>query len=306
MPRKLIYFDRNVYNVIKDHLEKQTADYKLIKRGIGLGVILIPGSIAALEEALPVYRSERSELPGLLELEKRTYSEIINWQVFIKYHAELLRDEIMAYVNNTQFTPFTNSYTLTPDDWFTTDRNQSDQWSQIVIQIEAEKNKYAENMKLISQNFEQNIRQIPKGKRRQLTVSSLWEEQAKNIAKDYAARYGLSNLEESQIEGLLNLRSLGSVIRYDVAYYYKKIKLGEKVLGSDSRDHHHVALSAVTDIFVTEDSRFAGLLELIPMPNRTVWSYKQFIKWLSRAVAGWQVAGLQMSDSYYTGPWSDK
>jgi len=302
MPRKLIYFDRNVYDVIKNHLEKRTADYKLIKRGIELGVIVVPGSISVLEEALPVYRSKS---PEKLSLEKQTYSEIMDWRVFIKYHAILLRDEIVAYINNTPFAPFIE-YKITPDDVFTTNRKQSKDWLRVVSETEDRKNEYAENLNIIRQNFEQNIRQIPKSERRQMTVTSLWEERAKNVAKDYAARYGLINLEESQIEGLLSLRSLGAVIRYDIAYYYKKVKLGEKIKGSDSRDHHHVALSAVTDIFVTEDSQFAEILALIPMQNRTVWSYKQFIRWLSKAVAGWQVAGLKVSDSYYGRPWSDK
>jgi hypothetical protein len=302
MPRKLIYFDRNIYNKIKNRLVAATADYDLIKSGVALGIIAIPGSITALEEALPLYRSKS---PTLLALERQVYAEVMDWRVFIKYHPILLRDEMASYVNNTPFAPFTE-YKITPEDVFTTKVKQSNELLQVVSKTEDHKNEYAENLKIVRQNFEQNIRQIPKSKRGQLTVSSLWAEQAKNVAKDYAARYGLINLEEPQIEGLLNLRSFGSVIRYDISYYYKKIKLGEKIMSSDSRDHHHVALSAVTDIFVTEDSQFAGLLELLPMPNRTVWSYRQFIRWLSRAVAGWRVAGLRVSDSYYARPWLDK
>jgi hypothetical protein len=303
MPHKLVYFDTNIYAIVKNHLRDKTSDYNLIKRGIELGFIMIPGSIAVLEEALPIYRSESLKV---LALEKQTYSEIMNWRVFIKYHAELLRDEIMAHVNNRQFAPFTNSYTLTPDDWFTTDRKQSNAWAGLDPMIEAEKNKFADGQKIIRQTYEQNIQQIPKRERKQVTVSELWEAYAKNRAKEYASSYGLDNLSEPQIEGLLNLRSLGAVIRYDVAYLYKKLILGERIGASDSRDHHHVALSAVTDIFVTEDKRFAALLGLIPIQNRTVWSYKQFIKWLSKALAGWQAAGLQMPDSYYARPWSEK
>jgi hypothetical protein len=67
---------------------------------------MIPSSLAVLEEALPLYRSKS---PTLFALEKQTYAEIINWKVFIKHHAKLLRDEIEAYVNNTQLTPFTES-----------------------------------------------------------------------------------------------------------------------------------------------------------------------------------------------------
>src|SRR5262245_20327764 len=100
MPHKLIYFDKNVYNIVRNHLRDQTADYDLIKRAIKLDFIMVPGSLAVLEEALPIYRSNS---PTLFALEKQTYAEIMNWKVFIKFHAELLRDEIAAYVNNTQF-----------------------------------------------------------------------------------------------------------------------------------------------------------------------------------------------------------
>src|SRR5262245_53537832 len=111
MPYKLIYFDTNIYAIVKNHLRDQTADYDLITRAIKLDFIMIPGSLAVLEEALPIYRSKS---PTIFALEKQTYAEIMNWKVFIKYHAELLRDEIVAYVNKTQFTPFTASYKITP------------------------------------------------------------------------------------------------------------------------------------------------------------------------------------------------
>jgi hypothetical protein len=104
VPHKLVYFDTNIYAIIKNHLRDQTADYDLIKRAIKLDFIMIPGSLAVLEEALPLYRSKS---PTLFALEKQTYAEIMNWKVFIKHHAKLLRDEIEAYVNNTQFSPFT-------------------------------------------------------------------------------------------------------------------------------------------------------------------------------------------------------
>lgn len=300
MPRKLIYFDRNVYNIIKNHLERRTADYDLIKRGIALGVIAVPGSITVLEEALPIYRSKS---PKLFALEKQTYSEIMDWRVFIKYHAILLGDEIMASVNNTTFAPFTSAYKITPDLVFTTIRKESKGWLQVVSETEDQKNKYAEDLIDIRKEFEQKIEQLPKNEKDQLTFPWLWQTMAKNFAEHYAAKYEVRNLTEPQIDGLLNLRVLGSVIRYDLGYLYKKYKLREKITGSDSRDHHHAALSAVTDIFVTEDKQLAEILGLMPIPNYTVWSYKQFIKWLSNGMALWQAAGLQMPDSYYSRPW---
>jgi hypothetical protein len=297
MPRKLIYFDRNVYSDIKVPLPATTADYDLIKRGIALGIIMIPGSLAVIEEALPIYHVKS---PTRFALEKQAYAELMDWKVFIKYHAVLLRDEIMAYVNNTPFTPFT-SYNITPDDCFTTDHAQSKQLKRMLPLIEAEKNKLSEGMKDVRENFEKGIKGIPKGKRKQLTVSSLWQTGAKLLARGYASSYGLDKLSEPQIEGLLNLRSLGSVIRYDIAYYYRKIRLGEQIKASDSRDHHHVALSAATDIFITDDRHFAEILQFVPIQNYTVWSYKQFIKWLSITLAGWQAP-----DSYYARPWAEK
>ena len=39
MPHKLIYFDTNIYGMVKNRLRDQTADYDLIERGIELGLI---------------------------------------------------------------------------------------------------------------------------------------------------------------------------------------------------------------------------------------------------------------------------
>ena len=58
MPHKLIYFDTNIYAIVKNQLRDQTADYDLIKRAINLDFIMIPGSIAVIEEALPIHRSK--------------------------------------------------------------------------------------------------------------------------------------------------------------------------------------------------------------------------------------------------------
>src|SRR5262245_11422735 len=49
-----------------------------------------------------------------------------------------------------------------------------------------------------------------------------------------------------------------------------------------------------------------GPLGLMPIHNYTAWSYKQFIRWLSIALAGRQAAGLRASDSYYARPWLNK
>ncbi len=300
MPRKLIYFDKNIYNKLKNQLVVTTADYDLIKRGIALEVIAIPGSLAVIDEALPIYRSQSL---ALLARERQVYSEIMGWQVFIKYHAILLRDEIAAYVNNTPFHPFTTAYKITPDVVFTTDRKQSKDWLRVDAMTEDQKIKYAKDLKDVRKEFEQKIEQLPKNEKDQLTFPWLWETLAKNFAENYAAKYEVRNLTGPQIEGLLNLRVLGSVIRYDLGYLYKKYKLREKITSSDSRDHHHAALSAVTDIFVTEDKQLAEILGLMPIQNYTVWSYKQFIKWLSMTLAGGQAAGLQVSNSYYARPW---
>ena len=79
MPHKLIYFDTNIYAIVKNHLRDQTADYDLIKRAIEFDFIMIPGSIAVLEGALPIHRSKS---PTVFALEKQTYAEIMNWKVF--------------------------------------------------------------------------------------------------------------------------------------------------------------------------------------------------------------------------------
>jgi hypothetical protein len=227
----------------------------------------------------------------------------MNWKVFLKYHADLLCDEIMAHVNNTQFTPFTTSYKITPDICFPTGHAESKQWEQSLPVIEAEKNKFSGAMKDVRQDFEQKFWQLPKDERKRMTVDWLWQNLANGLAEDVAAKYGLCNLTEPQVEELLDLRCLGSVVRYGIAYLYNKYRLDEKITPSDSRDYHHVVLGAATQIFVTEDAQFAQLLGVMPIPNYTVWSYKQFIKWLSSAMALWQAARLRLPDSYYSRPW---
>jgi len=300
MPHKRIYFDTNIYAIVKKHLKDQAPDYDLIKRAIKLDFILIPGSFAVLEEALPIYRSKS---PTIFALEKQTYAEIMDWQVFIKHHADLLRDEIVAYINKTHFIPFTTSYKITPDIWFSKGHAQSNQVLQTLPMIEADKKKFSGSLNNIQQTFEQGFQQLEKKEKEKMTVVWVWETLAKGLAEDVASRYGLRNLTGPQIEGLLNLRCLGTVVRYGIAYIYRKCRFSEKIIPSDSRDYHHVVLSAATDIFVTEDDRFAQLLRQMPIPNYTVWSYKQFIKWLSNGMALWQAAGLQMPDSYYSRPW---
>ncbi len=273
---KLVYFDKNIYNQIKKQFLITSADYELIKRAINIGVIIVPGSITVLEEALGIYRSKSK---GSLAIEKQVLSELIDWKLFIKAPRDLLFDEIMGYINDVPFNPFTR-YPITPEKLYTEDPKQVADWINVEAETEAQKLAFIDGLKPVREQFRKQMLQIPK-QNRKMTFPRLWQERAHEFAAEYVSRYcALKKVQKKGIEGLLDRRVLRLTVGYDLAYFFKKFILDAKMSSSDSRDHHHVALSSVTDIFVTQDGPLANLLSLVPMENYTVWSYRQFMSWL--------------------------
>jgi hypothetical protein len=61
MPHKLIYFDTNIYAIVKNHLRDQTADYDLIKRAIELDLIMIPAALRSLRRRSPYIAANRPQ-----------------------------------------------------------------------------------------------------------------------------------------------------------------------------------------------------------------------------------------------------
>jgi hypothetical protein len=288
---KLIYFDKNIYNAVKKSLFIGSREYELIKNSIKSGIITIPGSITVLEEAMPIYRS-KSKI--MFMLERQVLSELVNWNLFIKYHADLLLEEIEAYLNDRKPNPFAN-YTMTPDILFSSDPKHITEWKTVDAETEKNKRQFLDGVKIDRQKY----LDIPKEQRSVFPFSLLWEKEAVKVVGRYAEAYGLlEQCKKKGIDELLNFRAVRLAAGYELAYLYAKLVLEGKMLLSDSRDHHHVALTSATDIFVTNDDRLAKLLALIPMEKYTVWSYRQFIGWLALIAEGCLVP-----HSYYKMPW---
>ncbi len=269
---KLIYFDKNVCNAVKNHLFTGSGEYELIKSSIKAGIITIPVSLTVLEEALPIHRS-RSKI--MFMLEKQVLSELVNWDLIIKYPADLLREEIEAYVSDRRPNPFDN-YTLSPDDLFNDDPKHAAAWDKVDVETKKQKQPHWDSLLAIRRKF----LDIPRDQRLgpNFPFSRFWEIQVLNTLEQYVAKFGfLKQCKKKGIDGLLNFRAVRLTVGYDLAYYYAKFICEGRMLTSDSLDQHHAALTSAADIFVTNDERLAKILALIPMEKYAVWSYRQFI-----------------------------
>jgi hypothetical protein len=289
---KLIYFDKNIFNAVKRSLFGGSGEYELIRRSIKAGIIAIPVSLTILEETMPIYRCKSTTT---FMLEKQVFSELIRWDLSIKQHDDLILEEIDAYLNDRESNPFTD-YAVTPDDIFTQNPKHIEKWKAIENETGEYRRPILEDVRASRLKY---LDLVPRKYRSVLPFSLFWEAQILDTLEKYIERYGfLDQCKSKGLDELLNFRAIRLAAGYDLAYFYQKFILEDRILSSDPLDHHHVALTSATDIFITNDERLAKILALIPMEKYTVWSFRQFIGWLDLFIEGYPVL-----ESYYKRPW---
>jgi hypothetical protein len=254
---KIVYFDRNVINRIKAQLFVGDSDYLLLRNAVYEGRFIAPISVPLLEETLPILKTQ-SKLKRVTE--QQIMTELFNWKWLVKPHAPLLDDDIKSYANGQPFSfPFL-SLNLTPQEFFNPTGQMSKDFLKIIDETRLLKEKQFLDVKDAKRIYQERFK-MPAP-----SFDEFWKRVAELTTEHIADRGGLlQECKQRGLDGLLNVKSARLYVTYYVAYFYYSFVLGERVLPSDSRDHHHAVSASVADIFVTHDKRFARMLKLVPI-----------------------------------------
>jgi len=254
---KIVYFDRNVVNRIKTQLFTEDSNYLLLRNAVNEGRFIAPISGPLLEETLPILKTP-SELKRVTE--QQIITELFNWDWLVKFHSLLLDDDIRSYAKGEPLSfPF-RSLALTPQEFFNPTGKMRRDFLQIIDETQQLKERQFLDLKESRRVYQERF------KARVGSFDEFWKQAAEITVEHIAGRSGvLQECKERGLDGLLNIKSVRLYVTYYVAYFYYSFVRGERVLRSDSRDHHHAVSASVADIFVTHDERFARMLRLVPI-----------------------------------------
>jgi hypothetical protein len=126
---------------------------------------------------------------------------------------------------------------------------------------------------------ELNLEAYPDDERRMLTFETFWARAAAPWADAYAERAGAAAAcRRRGLEGLLNVRALGLVVRAALSLVFSQVINGRKPHLGDGYDQWHASQAAAVDVFVTRDDRLALHLAHIPLEGfRGVTSFQELL-----------------------------
>jgi hypothetical protein len=252
---KIVYFDRNVFDRIRRQMFVSDAIYLTLRNAIQTGRIAIPLSVVLLEETLPVLKTT----PFKIEAERQILEGLAAWQILIKFHAHLLTEDIISYAQGKPLAPRFVKFSMVPEQFF----NSSTERLQVIEDTKKQKQDGWLSMRKVKKMFIDKFKTLPS-----VTFEEFWNIVAIPIIEGKATELGvLEQCKERGLNRLLELRSVKLFVGFYVSYFYIKFIKGEKLLLSDSRDHHHAVSASVADIFVTQDSGFGRLLKQIPVED---------------------------------------
>jgi hypothetical protein len=233
------------------------ADYLILRNAIQNEKIVIPLSIVLLEETLPVLKTNQFKI----QAERQILEGLVYWEMVVNFHAHLLSDDILAYAQGNPLPPRFVSLSVTPDWFFNPSPQQLRELKTVIEETRKQKQDGLISMKEARRIFLERLKPPPT-----VTFEEFWDASALALVEKRAEDLGvLEQCRERGLDGLLELKSVKLYVTWYVSYIFTNFIKGERLLPSDSRDHHHAVSASVADIFVTQDSRFTRLLRKIPI-----------------------------------------
>lgn len=270
---KIVYFDRNVVNSIKNQCITGDSEYLLLGNAVREGRLLIPISGPLLEETLPILKSSST---WKRVSEQQIMSELFNWEWVVNFHKDLLEDEIKNYAMGIPSSFAFRSTTLTPEQIFNPSGQMRKDFLRIIDETQELRKKQLSDAKEARRVYQERF-----GAYRG-SFDQFWKQIAEFTVERTADRLGvLKECSERGLLGLLNIKSVRLYVTWYVAYFYYNFIRNERLKPSDSPDHHHAVSASVADILVTHDQKLARMLRLVPIDGFEVVDLRTLLQRLT-------------------------
>jgi hypothetical protein len=257
-----LYFDRNVFHHIRARSGITDDDARTLKNAVAAGRIAILLSVTLIEETLPVLKAS----PETAEAEKQLVIDLTDPKKVIKPHAELLRDDVVAYAKGeARPSPFTTEFPgflqfLTPR------RADLPGLLGVVRDTQKQKLETQANFRRAKDSDSQYFKTRHKGPRP--SFREYLDRHSLEMAKKLAGRFAVSHeCRNRGFDGLLQIRSVKLYIGSGLSHAYAQIFEGRAPKPGDSRDLHHAVLASAADSFVTQDTEFARILNRLQVED---------------------------------------
>jgi hypothetical protein len=273
-----VYLDTNVFDHILKKIDFTDADLQLLKNAISDGKISILRSVTLVEEILPAINASD---PELANRKKQLLMELTDPSKLVKYHTELLRDDLNAFVNGTGLpSPFTDEFPNILDEL-------TPQASEVMVQKEVLR-QTKEQKELVKQGFKDAkkeslvaIEELIGGKYK--TQPGDWKRFVElglpGYVHELIEKLGLPDeCKETVVDGVLKIRSLRIYIMSSLSYVYAHTFEGYEPHTGDSRDLHHAVLASAADVYVTQDAKVRTIMKRVDVPGFEVMALQNLLQ----------------------------
>jgi hypothetical protein len=275
MPR--VYFDTNVY----DHIDKghvAHSDIDALRFALAHENLIANISIADVEELLGEWETNRTAAVRKLQIAR----EVVGFDEILKQPRDLLTEAIGTY----------GSGEVAPSPIMPLDQRNIvvNSLHRIIggdTRLDSIMSKSLQEAQLMKEGFRQGMTQsrtevcaewerIVAKEGRNATFEEYWAAGATEFAEDLVPPDYVDACQARGFDGLLEVRTVRFAVGVLMSLIFSQIvgdgRQSRKPQIGDAYDLWHAVFASTADLFVTYDTRFAGLLRRVPIDNFRIFS----------------------------------
>jgi hypothetical protein len=270
-----VYLDTNVFDHIHKRLGVSDGDVSALKAAKAKGSVCFLLSLSVFEEVFCAIKSD--PVLGIREL--LLVYEFADLERVLKPVQLLVMGEITSYAKGAprpepfleEGDPVRNSLRALASPT----QRDIDDLVPLMDESRAQREEFRDGMRAARNEVLKSAKGLRGWKP---SFLDYWGRLAEPFAEGYAERAEV--LDECKVRGIAGLLALPSVrmgVGINLSLAYAETFEGHAPEMGDSRDQQHAVLASAADIFVTQDQRFATLLQRIPIAGLQIMDLCNFL-----------------------------